>query len=172
MSLAGKLRFLIKAETQDEAPSVMLKPDDLPLDWDLPTEPREPELLMNCKFQQRQLAENAREGAARPSLGTSFNNLAALYICTGRRGDALRAMYEANQTFAEMPLFHPPSGKYDLVGRAVVGYNASVLARLEGNLEGSKNYREEAARILEQVPEGERDQEFEFVQSALAAAAT
>lgn len=165
LSIGLNARFL--ASDESDALEVVLKQGDAPGDWDLPWVPDEATLLGQCRHYKSQLADNIREGAARPSLGIALNNLATIHLYSGRGADCTGALYEADQWFAEIPVYHPPPGKYDLVGRAVVAYNAGVLGQYEDDLASVRRQCDMATMFLDAVPDIEQDQGYEFVRWAV-----
>jgi hypothetical protein len=166
VSLELRPRFLAQAlGTPGEFKLLLIDGDD-PLDWNLPRVPKEASEQGNVMMQKRRLAENLRDGAARHSIATSLCNLAALYTHEGRSHEATAALYDADQWFAEIPVYHPPSGKYDLLGRAIVAYNAAVLAESEGDHAGCMRQRDMLDMFLDAVPQADRQSEFQFVQAA------
>ncbi|MDE0777896.1 MAG: hypothetical protein OSB43_16595 [Nocardioides sp.] len=168
VSLDLRPRFLAQGPGSPGELRVLLVDDDDPLDWGLPRVPKEAQEKGSVMMQKRRLTENLRDGAARHSIATSLCNLAALYIVDGRSMEATSALYEADQWFAEIPVYHPPSGKYDLVGRSIVAYNAAVLAKSRSEHAGCMRQRDMLDMFLDAVPQADRLSEFEFVQVARA----
>lgn len=168
VSLGLRPRFLAQGPGTAGGLRLLLIDGDDPLDLNLPRVPNEAAEQANVMMQKRRLSENLRDGAARPSIAISLCNLAALYTYEGRSHEAIAALYEADQWFAEIPVYHPPSGKYDLIGRAIVAYNAAVLAESESDHAGSMRHRDMLDMFLDAVPEAGRKSEFQFVQAARA----
>jgi hypothetical protein len=168
LSLDCKPRFLAKPAAPGEAPRVMLGPNDQrSLQDKLPSDRNEAGILFSCKFQRYQLDQNPRDGAARHSIATDMTSLAALYISTGRHQEAFQALVEADDWFQQIPVWHPPSGKYDMVGRAVVAYNAILVIQAIGDVDRVQDFLEKSYALLDQVPEASRDDDHEFVRAVL-----
>lgn len=166
VSLGLRPRFLAPEPGTPGALKLLLIDGDNPLDRDLPRVPKEADEQGNVMMQKRRLSENLRDGAARHSIATSLCNLAALYTYESRSHEATAALYDADQWFAEIPVYHPPSGKYDRIGRAIVAYNAAVLAQSEGDHAGWMRQRDMLDIFLDAVRQTDRQSEFQFVQAA------
>ena len=120
VSLGLRPRFLAREPGPAGELKVLLIEGDDPFDWHLPRVPEEADERGNVMMQKHRLSQDLRDGAARHSIATSLCNLSALYIYEGRSDEATTALYESDQWFAEIPVYHPPSGKFDLIGRAIV----------------------------------------------------
>lgn len=120
----------------------------------------------------------------RYGLGRTANNLAAVYICTGRLQAAYDLTVEADTNFLGMFRdANPYPGSLTLLGLAASKYHASLLFRLQGEpgLEGSERMRTNALTLLSQNeqlfhnpegfpgPEPSSRKQFEFLKSALIA---
>lgn len=168
LSVYGKARFLANHAAPGEQPQVLLEPaDPAHGSHELPSDPTERGLQAAITRWGYRFEENPRDAVASPSIATAWNNLGGLYFCEARAEDALEALMNAETWFGEVRVQTQVAEKFSLIGRAVVGYNGWVLGTAFGDPVASGDFREQSLKLLDQVPEDQRDEDYAFVQSAL-----
>ena len=94
--------------------------------------------------------------------GRAANNLAAVRMCTNYLQAAFEAIQEAEQTFLQMLDDNNPYPEpLTLAGLAMVQYNAAVLFRMPGDIDGNFA-KSENSRVLaiEAIEEGSRIEQY------------
>lgn len=160
-NLRGGLEFLLPPPTiWDRAPRVASRDDPFPTAEDL---------LTVLRAKRHDTTDFEQYGTGRVA-----NNLAAVYIVTNFLMDALEAIQEAEMKFVEMINENNPyPEKLTYAGLAMVRYNAAVLFRAPGDIDGNfrkaEQFRQLAMEALGEIDDRDGYTNFRFLEQAITA---